>query len=107
MAEADGPPRIQITKMVVVPDVKDNVFRRIFLFDLQHTPIGLVNAVATDAIVSDRLLYMCCQILLPGLTVTDLVAVSEAVAISMDTTGSIRKVDDFAGPVPFIAVEAF
>ena len=91
--------------MIIVPDVEDDILGSIFLFNLKHAAKGLVDAVTTNTIITDWLSYMCRQVLLPGFTVADLVAVCEAVTISMNAAGLIAKIDDLAGAIGFVAVE--
>src|SRR5262249_13692350 len=94
-----------IAVMVVVVDVKDDELGRVLLLDLAHAEIGLIDAVAADAIVADGLLQMRRQVLLPGFAVADLVAVREAVPVSVDAARSIREMGHFASAVALVMVE--
>src|SRR5689334_22842733 len=75
----------QASDVIVSPNVEDQVFRTMVgaLF-ADHPPVGLINSKASHAEISDRLAQMSRQILLPGLTVADLVAMSEAVSVGID-----------------------
>ena len=49
------PPCFQVGKVVVVKDIQNDVFGRVSLFHLLHTQVSLINAVAADAKVFNRL----------------------------------------------------
>ena len=75
--------------VVVVVDIEDDVLGGCSLFFFEHPQIGLVDGPASDTEIMHRLLEMRRQVLLPGLVVTDLMALCEAVAVGVDAAGMI------------------
>src|SRR4029453_6746173 len=104
-AGPNGPPGIQVAKVIVIVNIQDDVLDAALLFHHQHAAISLINAVAADAVVSNGLLKMRRQILLPGLAVADLIAVREAVAEGMDAARLVGKLNSLPGSVRFIVVK--
>src|SRR5262249_44749134 len=85
---------------IVAPDVQDQILGSVvgpLLAD--HSAIGLVDAETAHAEVADRLTQVRRQVLLPGLTVADLVALGEAVAVSVNPAGPVHVHERSPGPV--------
>ena len=106
LAEAQGAPGIEVAEVIVVPDVEHDVVGGVRCFDLAHAAIGLVDAIAADAVVFDRLAQMRGEILLPGLAVGNLVAVGEAIAVGVDARGLVGGVDSAAGAGRLVVVKS-
>ena len=88
--------------MIVVVDVEyDDVGGR-FLFLFEHAQVGLVDGPSTDTEIADRFLEVGCEDFLPGLAVTYLVALSEAVAVGVDAAGEVGVVDALAWSVVWL-----
>ena len=99
-------PGHQVPVVVVIEDVEDQIIRAQAGGTPQlHPQIGLVDAVAADAVVADRLLQVSGQVLLPGLPVIDLVAMGEAVAVGVDASRAVGAVEQPPGAVGLIVVE--
>jgi hypothetical protein len=77
---------VDIAHVVVIPDVEDDVFRGEVPDGLRaHGPqVGLVDPVAADTKVPDRLAEMRGEDFLPGFAVADLGALRVAVAIDVN-----------------------
>jgi hypothetical protein len=91
-------PGIQIPKMIVTPNVQDDVFGRMIQLHNPHPPVGLVDAVPTDPVIPDRFLQVRGQILLPRLPVADLVTMCEAIFIRVQAGRSIGKFTTVLAP---------
>ena len=71
--------------VVVTPDVEDDILgAQVALLGAQEPPVGLVGAEAAHAEVAHRLAQVSGQVLLPGLAVADLVALSERIAVGVE-----------------------
>ena len=71
--------------VIVAPDIEHDVLGPVIApFFLQHPAVGLIDSKSAHTEVPDRLAQVGRQILLPSLAVTNLVAMSEAVAIGVN-----------------------
>ena len=57
---ADLAPRVEVSKVVIVENIEDNVFGRMRLFDNFHPFVRLIDAVASDAEVFNGLPQVSC-----------------------------------------------
>ena len=65
--------------------------------DPKHPPVSLIDTVAADTVIIDRLPQVGGRVFLPGFPVADLVAVGEAVPVSVNATGLAMPVQDLPG----------
>jgi hypothetical protein len=104
--DEDPPAGEEAPTVIVVPEVKYDVpGRRGPAFHPQHSPVSLVNPVSPDPEISDRLPQMGRHYLLPGLPVTHLGAMGEAVAVGVDPARLVRKL--FHAPFARITVTVY
>ena len=55
IVSADAAPRVEVAIVVIVVNIEDNVFGRMRLFDNFHPFVRLIDAVASNAEVFNRL----------------------------------------------------
>src|SRR5262249_33780633 len=60
----------------------------------QHAPIRLIYSVSANAKIANWFPEMRGEVLLPGLTIANLMALRKAITISIDTAGVASEVDD-------------
>ena len=87
------PPGVDASEMVVREDVEQEVFggNSGFLFP-KHPSVSLIDAVAADSEIGNRLTKVGGEVFLPRFTVFDLIALRETVPVCVYPAGSIRKV---------------
>lgn len=62
-------------------DIEDDIATCNSLLDLQHPPVGLINAVTAHSVVTNRFLNVGCQVFFPCFRVVCLTAMGEAITI--------------------------
>ena len=86
-------PGVDASEMIVREDVEHDVFGGYFgLFLSKHPSVGLIDAVTANSEIANRLAKVGGEVLLPGFTVIDLIALRETVSVCVYSAGSIRKV---------------
>src|ERR1044072_513151 len=92
-AKVEVPPAEQVSVMIVIVDVEDDVGNGSHRVHAFHPQVGLVHAEPTDAVIADWFLQMRREVLLPGLRVARLVAVRETVAEGVTPALALGKME--------------
>ena len=79
--------------MVIGEDVEHEVLGGSFgLFLLNHSSVGLMDAVTAVPEITNRLAQVGGEVFLPGFTVIDLIALRETVSVGVYPAGLIGEV---------------
>ncbi len=92
IAHSERPEAVEVSEMIVIENIENNVGSRVIPLDLLHSQVGLIDAIASHAVVLDWLTEVSSESFLPSLAVVDLITVGITVPVGANSRLFVWKV---------------